>query len=225
MRCADAAVASAVATTSTRCPSSSAAATSSFRSGLDREAKTTRPVAARAPTATPTPGAEDPRESHRRDDRRADQDQDHRIAHEREAGHPLGIRGGQMRAHARVPTLVAGWRSGRSPCPVHRIARAGCPSRPTQSARSGPPPPTRSARRRSGSSRTRSARPTRSTMTTRPRSRPASETWWRRRCSASSTAPGRWARRSSTRMSASTSPRCCTARRSSSGTSRSATAT
>ncbi len=63
---------------------------------------------------------------------------------------------------------------------------------------STPPSSTRSGGRRSASTRTRWASPTRCTTTPRRRARPAFATSSRRRCSASSTRRARWGRRSST---------------------------
>ena len=61
------------------------------------------------------------------------------------------------------------------------------------------------AARRSRSTPTPSARPTRCTSTSRPPAPPATPTWWRRRCSPSSTPAGRSDRRCSTPRSGSTS--------------------
>ena len=95
------------------------------------------------------------------------------------------------RASSRRPTR------GRCSRRAARISRAdGDDGSPI--GKQYPPSSTRWAARRSASTRTRWARPTPSTTIPRRHARPAFATSSRRRCSASSTRPARWARRSST---------------------------
>ena len=103
------------------------AATSSLRSGFARDAKTTSPVAATAPTAMPSPAPTSPESAIDADDRRADRGDDQR-----------GSRTGGSASRPRVawwsgtetrsiPTL-AGHASKRRPDPpLSRIARGRCP--------------------------------------------------------------------------------------------------